>query len=522
MRGASQTAAWRRGRGREGGGGRGGRRPGERAAMGSGAIDMGVPADKGACEWADLSYQSGFGNTFSSEALPGALPARGNNPRVCAYGLYAEQLSGTAFTMARKDNFKAWLYRIRPSVTHEPFAPAPTPEKLVGDFGKAHLTPNQLRWDPLEVPGPDAPTDFVRGLYSMCGAGSSADKSGYAMHMYACNKSMDDCCLCNADGEFLIVPQQGALRIKSEFGRLRVAPTEICVMPRGVRFAVELEPGASGSTAARGYILEVYSGRFELPNLGPIGANGLAAERDFHAPEAWFEETDERHDMSRGGGGFRVLHKFEGQLFEARQPFSPFNVVAWHGNYYPYKYDLSKFCPVNAVMFDHPDPSIFTVLTVPSATPGTAVADFVIFPPRWSVSVATFRPPYYHRNAMNEFMGLIRGEYEAKEAGKGGFQPGGASLHMCMTPHGPDTTSFETEVARGRGGDNQDPPHRLPDDTLAFMFEVNATPRIAPHALSADHRDADYYKCWQGLRSHFDRNAAGADVPAAKRAKTTK
>lgn len=397
---------------------------------------------------------------------------------------------------------------MRPSVTHEPFSPSVTPEHLLGEFSRASVTPNQLRWRPLPKPSADQPTDFVHGLYSMCGAGSAADKSGYAVHMYACNQSMEDSCLCNADGELLVVPQEGALRVKSEFGLLHVPPGSVMVMPRGVRFAVELE-----SETARGYVLEVYSGRFELPNLGPIGANGLAAERDFEAPVAWYEETEECH--SAPGQSFRVVHKFEGMLFEARQPFSPFNVVAWHGNYYPYRYDLSKFCPMNAVGFDHPDPSIFTVLTVPTERPGTAVADFVIFPPRWSVSEATFRTPYYHRNCMNEFMGLIRGEYEAKKAGRGGFEPGGASLHTCMTPHGPDTTSFEAEVARGPGGDGSDPPHKLPLNTMAFMFETYATPRVAAHAAGAAHRDVDYYKCWTGLRSHFDREAAAKAVAAA-------
>eukprot|EP00775_Hariotina_reticulata_P013327 gene13327-13456_t len=265
---------------------------------------------------------------------------------------------------------------------------------------------------------------------------------------------------------------------------MEVSPGEVVVVPRGVRFSVVLLDGA-----ARGYVLEVFQGHFTLPDLGPIGANGLANPRDFLHPTAWFEEREVT---------FTVMHKFQGQLFAATQGFSPFNVVAWHGNYVPFKYDLAKFCPMNAVSFDHPDPSIFTVLTVPSATPGVAVADFVIFPPRWTVAEHTFRPPYYHRNMMNEFMGLIRGVYEAKQDG---FLPGGASLHLCMTPHGPDTATFESAIAQ----DPQQPAH-LGRTTLAFMFETSLTPRVTPAALGSPCIDRDYYKCWLGLKSHFDRN----------------
>ncbi|KAJ9528270.1 hypothetical protein QJQ45_014238, partial [Haematococcus lacustris] len=522
------------------------------------------------------------GNEFASEAIPGALPQGQNNPRVCPYGLYCEQLSGTAFTVPRKDQRRSWLYRIRPSVTHEPFHPHSFPcETLTADFSNGVVTPNQLRWRPWPLPT-EPNVDFVRGITTVCGAGCAARKDGFAIHVYACNASMEDTCLANADGDFLIVPQQGSLRILTEFGILDVAPTEVAIISRGMRFSVLLLPhqpatapgapagqtptmqgrgaaaggseqqglgsgsdrspaggasttphedngshakgdsgngqaglgsggrseaghgvgaGAAGETAgvpgsgagpgrspgARGYILEVFAGHFQLPDLGPIGSNGLAAARDFQSPVAWFED--------RPVAEYTVQHKFEGQLFSATQTFSPYNVVAWHGNYVPCKYDLKKFCPLNTVAFDHADPSIFTVLTVPSSTPGVAVADFVIFPPRWIVAQNTFRPPYYHRNVMSEFMGLISGEYEAKR--DGGFLPGGASLHACMTPHGPDTLTFENAILES----NEEPKHLGP--ALAFMFETSYTPRVTPTALSSPTIDRSYYKCWMGLKSHF-------------------
>lgn len=402
--------------------------------------------------------------------------------QVCPYGLYAEQLSGTPFTVPRASAARTWLYRIRPSVTHEPFHPLDFgAENLTAAHADHVLTPNQIRWRPLALP--TEPVDWVRGLHTVCGAGDPLNRDGYAIHLYAATAPMADACLGNADGDMLVVPQEGRLHVTTELGRLAVAPGEIIVLPRGVRFSIDLPDGA-----ARGYVLESYGGPFTLPDLGPIGANGLAAARDFAAPVAWYEDRE---------ASFTVLHKFGGRLFAARQSFSPFNVVAWHGNLAPFKYDLARFCPVNAVSFDHPDPSIFTVLTVRTPAPGVPVADFVVFPPRWCAAEGTFRPPYYHRNTANEFMGLIRGAYDAKAAS--GFAPGAASLHLCMTPHGPDAPSYEAAVAA-----DTDAPARLPDSGLAFMFETFATPRVAPAALASPHVDRDYYRCWAGLASHFD------------------
>ncbi|CAA6671546.1 unnamed protein product [Spirodela intermedia] len=437
----------------------------------SSALD-GVAGDD-ALAWERLPYLAGFGNHFSSEAKVGALPLGQNSPLICPYGLYAEQISGPPSPAP-------WMYRIKPSVTHEPFYPRlPGHQRLISEFNRStsSATPTQLRWKPVN--DPEIPTDFIDGLYTVCGAGSSFLRHGYAIHMYAANKSMVDCAFCNADGDFLIVPQKGRLWIKTEFGRMQVSPGEIVVLPQGFRFSVHLPDGSS-----RGYVSEVFGTHYQLPDLGPIGANGLASARDFLAPAAWFD--------SDAHPGYTIVQKFGGELFTAKQDFSPFNVVAWHGNYVPYKYDLSKFCPFNTVLIDHGDPSVNTVLTAPSDKPGVAVLDFVIFPPRWLVAEHTFRPPYYHRNCMSEFMGLIYGDYEVW------ISPRGASLHSCMTPHGPDTKTYEATIARGEDAG----PSRI-SSTMAFMFESCLIPRICPWGLDSPHLDHDYYQCWIGLRSHF-------------------
>ena len=321
----------------------------------------------------------------------------------------------------------------------------------------------------------------MEGLSTVCGAGSTQSRNGIAIHIYAANSDMKDRAFYNSDGDFLIVPQLGTLDIQTEFGHLEVPPNHICVIQRGILFSVRLPSGPS-----RGYICEVFNGHYELPDLGPIGANGLAAPRDFEIPVAAFEERT---------CDFTVVSKYQGRLFQRKQDFSPFNVVAWHGNYAPYRYDLSRFMVINATSFDHADPSIFTVLTCKSVEPGVAVADFVIFPPRWAVQDHTFRPPYYHRNCMSEFMGLILGEYEAK---KEGFMPGGASLHSTMAPHGPDRTTFDrasTEVLK---------PVRVADGTQAFMFETHFMMNCTPWGLKTCGKiQPDYYKVWQDLKSNF-------------------
>jgi len=416
------------------------------------------------------NYLSGFGNEFASEAIPGVLPVGQNSPQKVARGLYAEQLSGTPFTVPRAVNRRSWLYRIRPSVLYEPFTP------LRSLWGELDATPNQLRWDPFPIPVD--PTDFIAGLIPICANGDPAAHQGIGVYVYAANRSMTDRFFYDADGELLIVPQQGTLRIATELGILDVAPGEIAVIQRGIKFRVEVSEGV------RGYVCENYGPLLRLPELGPIGSNGLANSRDFLTPVAAYEDRD---------GGFTLVSKFLGALYSASIDHSPLDVVAWHGNYAPYKYDLRRFNAINSVSFDHPDPSIFTVLTSPSEIAGTANIDFVVFPPRWMVAEHTFRPPYFHRNIMNEYMGLILGTYDAKAEG---FVPGGASLHNCMSSHGPDAATFE------QASEGELQPRYL-GDTLAFMFETRFVLKPARTALTAPELQRDYWQCWQSLKKHF-------------------
>ncbi|NII11855.1 homogentisate 1,2-dioxygenase [Oleiagrimonas sp. C23AA] len=427
-----------------------------------------------------IRYQSGFGNEFATEAVAGTLPVGQNSPQRVAHGLYAEQLSGTAFTAPRSENRRSWLYRIRPAAVHGMFEAYAQP-RLSGEFAHGPVSPDQLRWDPL--PMPEAPTDFVDGLYSMGGNGSADEQSGVGIHMYAANRSMDGRYFYDADGELLIVPQSGRLRLHTELGVLELEPEEIAVMPRGVRFRVELPDGQ-----ARGYVAENFGAQLRLPDLGPIGANSLALPRDFLSPVAAYEDIE---------GDFELIARFGGHLWRAAIDHSPLDVVAWHGNYAPYKYDLRRFNTIGSISVDHPDPSIFTVLTSPSDTPGTANMDFVIFPPRWLVAEHTFRPPYFHRNVASEFMGLIVGEYDAKEARSGGFVPGGASLHNCMSGHGPDAATFEKASA----AELSKADHLT--GTMAFMFETRRVIRPCAQALGAAHRQTGYTECWADLKKHF-------------------
>lgn len=425
----------------------------------------------------DLTYQSGFGNECATEAVPGALPRGQNSPQTAPLGLYAEQLSGTAFTAPRDRNRRSWTYRIRPSVAHGRFHQIPDGKLRSGPFDEAAPPPSQLRWDPLPVP--TDPTDFIAGLVTIAGNGDASAQSGIAIHVYAANQSMRDRFFYNADGEMLIVPQQGRLRIHTELGALDAAPGEICVLPRGVRFRVELPEGA-----ARGYVCENYGELLRLPDLGPIGSNGLANARDFLTPVASYEDRE---------GQFQVVCKFEGHLWAAEIDHSPLDVVAWHGNYAPYKYDTANFNAVGSVSFDHPDPSIFTVLTSPSGTPGVANVDFVIFPPRWMVAEDTFRPPWFHRNFMSEYMGLVQGAYDAKAEG---FVPGGGSLHNCMAAHGPDVESYRKASTAPLKPEFQ-------ADTLAFMFESRYVIRPTKFGLETEALQTDYADCWQGFEKGF-------------------
>ena len=424
-----------------------------------------------------LNYQSGFGNEFATEALPGALPVGRNSPQRAPYGLYAEQISGTAFTAPRAVNRRSWLYRIRPAALHGKFE-ALAHGRFHNDFGQGPVTPEQLRWSPL--PMPTAPTDWLDGLFTMAGNGGPEAGIGAGVHLYAANRDMAGRFFYDADGELLIVPQQGRLRIATEMGVLEVEPQEIAVIPRGVRFSVSLPDGS-----ARGYVCENYGALLRLPDLGPIGSNGLANPRDFLAPVAGYEDRE---------GDFELVAKFQGGLWRASIGHSPLDVVAWHGNYTPCKYDLRRFNAVGSISYDHPDPSIFLVLHSPSDSEGVSNLDFVIFPPRWLVAQDTFRPPWFHRNIASEFMGLVHGAYDAKAEG---FVPGGASLHNSMSGHGPDAATFDKASHADLSKAD------VISNTMAFMFETRAVLRPTRQALDAGHRQADYRQCWQGLARHF-------------------
>ena len=427
-----------------------------------------------------LRYLSGFGNEFVSEAVPGALPQGRNSPQRAPHNLYTELLSGTAFTAPRAENRRTWLYRRQPSVMTGAYQTYAQPLWTTGAAGGKAGPPDPLRWSPFDIP--DAPLDFVDGLRTLVANGNADAQTGMAAHVYVANCSMSQRALVNADGEMLLVPQQGRVVLTTELGILELNPGEVAVVPRGMAFNVGLPDGAS-----RGYVCENYGAHFRLPELGPIGSNGLANARDFLTPTAAFDK-----DLSQPGG-FEIIKKYAGSLWSARQPSSPFNVVAWHGNLVPYKYDTADFMTIGSISYDHPDPSIFTVLTSPSDSAGTANCDFVIFPPRWLVAENTFRPPWYHRNLMSEFMGLVYGQYDAKPEG---FKPGGASLHNSMVPHGPDAEAFEKASSANLT------PHKL-DHTLAFMFESRYRFVPTAFAMQSGGLDVNYANCWSGLKNQF-------------------
>ncbi len=418
-----------------------------------------------------IQYLSGFGNEFATEAITGALPVGRNSPQQAPFGLYAEQVSGSAFTAPREDNRRSWQYRLRPSAEHTAFQQIANGLIRTAPCAETMPAPNRLRWNPLDMPS--TPTDFIDGLATIATNGSARDQHGVAVHLYAANTSMTRC-FYDADGELLIVPQQGALILKTEFGIIAITPGEVAVIPRGCKFRLECHEHI------RGYVCENYGQPLRLPELGPIGANGLANARDFLTPVAWFEDSEVETE---------VVAKFGGNLWRYTAKDSPLNVVAWHGNYAPYKYDLANFNVINSVSFDHCDPSIFTVLTSPSDLAGTANIDFVIFPPRWMVAEHTFRPPWFHRNVMSEYMGLIHGKYDAKADG---FVSGGGSLHNCFSAHGPDVATFRKASSEALAPIYQ-------GNTLAFMFESRYAFEPTAFAMSTPLLQPNYDLVWNGF-----------------------
>jgi len=424
-----------------------------------------------------LHYLHGFGNEHESEALPGALPIGRFSPQRVAHGLYAEQFNSTAFTAPRAHNRRSWFYRIRPSAVQGDYQPWQQDRVRTAPIKEVPTPPNMLRWDPLPLPA--APTDFIEGLVTIAANGDAMAQAGMGIHLYAANRSMRQRYFYCADGELLFIPQLGEVLLRTECGVLELRVGEIAVIPRGMKFAVDLL-----TDTARGYLAENYGASLTLPERGPVGANGYANDRDFQYPQAAFEDLE---------GDFELLCKFAGHFYRAPIDHSPLDVVAWTGNSAPYKYELARFNVMGTVSYDHPDPSIYTVLSSPSDTPGVAGIDFVIFPPRWMVAEDTFRPPWYHRNVMSEFMGLIEGKYDAKEQG---FVPGGSSLHNCMSPHGPEAAAFE------KASSAELKPDRY-RDTMAFMLESRYVIQPTQWALETELRQRDYIRCWDGIKKNF-------------------
>jgi homogentisate 1,2-dioxygenase len=429
---------------------------------------------------ADDGYMPGFGNDFETEALPGALPRGMNSPQRCNYGLYGEQLSGTAFTAPSHQNERTWCYRIRPSVKHSGrYRKVDLPYwRSAPDVDPDVISLGQYRWDP--VPHSSESLTWLTGMRSMTTAGDVNTQTGMAAHIYLVTSSMTDAYFYSADSELLVVPQEGCLRFRTELGVIDLSPQEIALIPRGLVYTVEVIEGP-----ARGFVCENYGQEFELPGRGPIGANCMANRRDFKTPVAAFEDRDMPSTL---------MIKWCGQFHVCELDHSPLDVVAWHGNYAPCKYDLKNYCPIGAILFDHPDPSIFTVLTAPSGLPGTANIDFVLFRERWMVMEDTFRPPWYHKNVMSEMMGNIYGQYDAKPKG---FVPGGMSLHNMMLPHGPDREAFD------KASNAVLEPHKL-DNTMSFMFETRFPQHLTAFAAKEAPLQDDYIDCWTSLEKKFD------------------
>ena len=437
------------------------------------------PPTKGSSTSLPLAYQSGFGNEFKSEALPGALPLGRNSPQHVPYGLYAEQLSGTPFMMTRDANRRSWLYRIRPSVVHRPFRLKEGNGRLTNEY-VTPASPNQMRWDPMQIP--TDPTDFVEALTTFAGNGNPENKWVAPCSCTPRNRSMKGKFFYSADGELLIIPQKGRIRLFTELGVLVVAPGECAVLPRGMRMRAELPDGE-----AAGYACENHGAALRLPDLGPIGANGLANPRDFLVPEASFEESE---------GDFRLVQKYAGHLWTTDIGHSPLDVVAWHGNYVPYKYDLTAFNAIGSITYDHPDPSVFVALQSRTDTPGADAVIFLSSALRWLMMEGSFRPAYFHRNVASEFMGLIWGEHDAKAHG---FVPGGSSLHNCMQAHGPDAPTYDKAVTA-----ETLVPQKM-TNTLAFMIETRVPMLLTRYALGSPLLQADYNENWLALRPHFPR-----------------
>ncbi len=428
---------------------------------------------------AELHYLTGFGNEHATEAEPGVLPIGQNSPQQVTGGYFTEQLTGTAFTAPRHEHRRSWLYRRRPSVRHlnDP-RPIDRGGWRSGPDDAGPLPPRQLRWSPLPGAADGAPTDFVDGVSTAATNGDVAMQSGGALHHFAANRSMGDRVFVNTDGELVFLPYAGTVVLRTEMGRLEVPVGHMAVVPRGVKFSVDV---GAGDGEIRGYLCENYGAAFDLPAPGPVGVGALALTRDFEYPTAAFDPDDRPHT---------VVAKIDGWLYEQELPHSPLDVVAWHGNLAPYRYELRRYCAIGPVVFDHPDPSIWTLMTSASERPGTANMDLILFREQWRVAEHTFRPPWYHSNVMSELMGLIEGVYDAR---KGGFSPGGLSLHNSFMPHGPDATTYQT-------ASTVDLEPVMSPPALAVMWESRYRWRPTAWALGLAALQGDYgTTAWAGV-----------------------
>ncbi|EER04290.1 Homogentisate 1,2-dioxygenase, putative [Perkinsus marinus ATCC 50983] len=313
--------------------------------------------------------------------------------------------------------------------------------------------------------------DWVDSLFTI------AYHKGASCGVYDFGKDMSESSrvFIHHDADVMFLPRENVLKIRTELGVLRGGPREMILIPKGIKFTVD----KANSGRAKGYFLENYGAPFKIPDLGPIGiTSGLAHPRHFRAPTASTVENR---------GASELISKFSGRMYLSKLNKTPYDVVGWYGNYYPTVYDLGLFMAINTVTYDHPDPSIGVVLQSPSLSyaPGTANIDFVIFPPRWLTAENTFRPPWFHRNVMSEFMGLLYGGYDAKQ----GFKPGCSSIHNQLSPHGPD-------LATTTSSSNDGKPERY-HGTLAFMWESDRIWIPTKQALEVL-KDDTYVDCWKG------------------------
>ncbi|GAW13093.1 hypothetical protein ANO14919_024710 [Xylariales sp. No.14919] len=416
------------------------------------------------------TYLNGFRSYHQTEAVPGANPIAINSPQRPPFGLRTERISNSSFvTPTREGNLQTWLYRVTTSLQAGEFTLLDETSESANPPVPTRLTPNSCLWP--KIPVEDGANWTQQKLLGR--NGDPQKKSGSAFWVFSITEDMPaQVTFSSLDGEALIVPQSGALDIQTELGKLLVRQNEIAVIPRGVRYRVALRDGRP----ARGYVFELFEGHFQLPVLGTIGSTGLANVRDFQIPVACFDGeivgdgAGGQVVKAASGGDWTVVSRLNGQLWACAQDHTPFDVVAWHGTCYPYKYDLARFCVLGNTLFDHHDPSLFTVLTAPAygKAPGTAVLDFGIAPPRWQVAEGSLWIPYYHRNVMQEFYFPVVRDQAPDSPLNGGreFRPFGCGLNGAMAAHG----SPDDEYLRATGIDTTKPAKLGADDGVLLAF----------------------------------------------------